>query len=160
MDNNFRKWMNISSKLFEEEQIDEIAPVVAALARGAAAGAAGEVVDHLMDDTQLDELTDVPEDDLADEWSEDDSVIDGEEGLGDENMKPPESRFDSPRDPTSDLLPAAVSAGSEDVSELISEIDFYQTNGNSISNKTYDVEKLLNAPPETIKRIHRLVVGD
>lgn len=164
--NDFRKWMDITSKLYEEqddeyedmedeEQLDEVAPLVIAAARGLAAGAGSAIANKLMGSDQIDELKDVP--DETDEWEEEDELS-ADSGLEDQHMVSPEYRDTDA--PAVDLPDQQMSSASEDVSELISDIDFYQTNGTSMSDKTYDVEKLLNAPADTIKRIHRLVTGN
>lgn len=190
MNNDFRKWMDITSKLYEEEsteQLDEFAPVVAAMARGAASGAARAAVSSaasgvvsgvlgsgvLGDDEEepITEFKDVPEDDpFADEWDEDD--VDSDSGMRDDHMSAPHGDLSRPGpkyvDDESELdvpaeLPripkAKVGQAPEDVSGLIGEIDFYQTNGNSMTDKTYDIEKLMNANPDIVRRIHARVVG-
>lgn len=48
---------------------------------------------------------------------------------------------------------------SEDVSELIAQIRDIQDSGLSMSDKHYDVEKLMLQKPEMIKRIHAKVLG-
>lgn len=178
---DFRKWMNITAKLYEEqvdeEQIDEVAPLVANAARGALVGAAqgaitGAVGSIIDEDESLNELKDVPEDDpFADEW-DDGEDISSLDTLDDAHMKAPhgdetaltpdmvddESELDTVPD-VPGLPKATVAAASDDVSDLIGEIDFYQTNGTSNSDKTYDIEKLMSANPDVIRRIHKLVVG-
>lgn len=164
--------MDITSKLYEE-QVDEVAPIVASAARGALAGAAEGAVSGALgslvgeEDESINEFKDMPEDNFADEWSEDN--VDPLAGHENDHMPDPVQPLPNEVDDESELdvlpdepdVPAAkFSHGSADVSDLIGEIDFHQTNGTSSSDKTYDIEKLMNANPEVIRRIHKLVVGE
>lgn len=174
---DFRKWMDITARLYEE-QVDEMAPVVANAARGALVGAAqgaitGAVGSLMDEDESLNELKDAPDeiDPFDDNWDDGEDIT-AADTMDDAHMRAPhgddsaltpdmvddESELDTvPEVPG--LPKATVAPASDDVSDLIGEIDFYQTNGNSMSDKTYDIEKLMNANPDIIRRIHKLVVG-
>ena len=136
----FRKWLDISAKLFEEEVEEDIRPI----------SFDDEVVD--------DESTDIETD--GEEY--DDKMVSGSSfGFdhvdGNSETDPEDAEIDKMlNDP---LAGVREKEPEMDVSELIADIDTYQTSGQSNAKAMYDIAKLQNAPVETIKRIHAKVTG-
>jgi superfamily I DNA/RNA helicase len=133
---DFKKWMDISNKLFtgqklDEEKIDEVAPLVAGAARAVVSGIANSVADHVIDSFGSDE--EVKED-----------KFDLEEKVDDE-------------DEFADINHVGASM---DVSDLLSNIQYYQDNGLSLVPQMYDIDKLMTAPVERVKSIYSKVTGD
>jgi len=93
-----------------------------------------------------------PEDDLEDEPEPrvgDDEAVDID--LGD--AMPYDNTFDEPD--------AGVELGaSEDVSDLLSKIDYVQNMGMSMTDRHYDVDQLMKMKPDAIKRIYAKVIGE
>ena len=156
----FRKWMDISSRLFEEDEVesdkkehehDETCD------EGCDLKEASEL--DLDDEVDLEPL-DMPydSDEKSDElfYNEMNAELEAE---GDEPMR----SYDLSGEFGGPFVDDEIETGSdasEDVSDLLSNIQYYQDMGISETDRVYDIDKLTSAPVETIKRIHARVTGN
>lgn len=165
----FKKWMDISAKLFEAEdevvEKDEV-EVDSDKECDDELKEAHDVIDREELDVPYDESDVVDDDepfDLPSDEDEDDQRFRNEyeaelEDEGDELMK----SYDSSGEFGGPFIEDEIETGSgasTDVSDLLSEIEYYQSMGMSNTDKSYDLEKLINAPEETIFKIHQRVTG-
>lgn len=151
---DFKKWMEASNNLFsdkkETEQLDEIAPLVAAAGRAAVGSAVSNALggnDSITSSIAggiASGLTSSLANTAIDSFSSDDSELEEkvDDGLDDE---------------FSDVNHVGASM---DVSDLLSNIQYYQDNGLSLVPQMYDIDKLMTAPVERVKSIYKKVTGD
>ena len=166
----FKKWMDISAKLFEaEDEVVEKDEVEVDCDKECddELKEAHDVIDREELDVPYDESDVVDDDepfDLPSDEDEDDQRFRNEyeaelEDEGDEPMKSydPSGEFGGP------FIEDEIETGSgasEDVSDMLSNIQYYQDMGLSETDRVYDIDKLTSAPVETIKRIHARVTGN
>ena len=160
----FKKWMDISAKLFEaEDEVEEQEKEETDCDEecDSELKEAYDVIDREELDVPYDESDVVDDDEPFDLPSdEDDQRARNEYEAELEDEGTPVYNEPDPEDIINNPMQGVGSTGaSTDVSDLLSEIEYYQSMGMSNTDKSYDLEKLINAPEETIFKIHQRVTG-